>query len=140
MIRLALTLVIGSTILLGLPSCKKAVDNIQKNAAYDIMTQGQWKVTKFEKSSASILPEYSGYLFQFYENGVVIARKQDAPDVSGVWSASTTVLSITASFPGQSDPLKRFNGTWLITKITATIVEGVNGEGAEPLIVGLMKI
>jgi hypothetical protein len=140
MIRYALIILMGSGFLFGLPSCKKAVDNIQKNAAYDIITKGQWKVTKFEKGTASILPEYADYVFQFYENDVVTAFKPGSPDINGVWSASTENLSITTSFPGQSDPLKRFNGTWLITKITETTVEGINGANAEPYTVALIKI
>ncbi len=142
MIRSALILLLAAGLLAGLPSCKKAVDNIQMNAAYDIVTKGQWRVTKFEKGTTpvSILPEYAGYVFQFYENGVVTAFKTGSTDVNGTWSARTETLSLTASFPGQDDPLQRFNGTWLITKITENTVEGINGENAEPYTVALQKI
>lgn len=140
MIRFAILILICTLLLNTTSGCKKAVDNIQKNAAYEIITQGQWKVTKFEKSSVSIQAEYEGYLFQFYRNGVVTAFNSGLTNADGTWSAGAETLSITADFPGQADPLKRLNGTWIITKITATSVEGINGGGAEPLAITLKKI
>ncbi len=139
MTRYFFLLIISCSLLSGLSSCKKAVDKIQENAIFEIITKGQWIVAKFEKGGSSILPEYTDYVFQFYKNGVVSAMKTGSPNVDGQWSVSTETLSISATFPGAADPIKRFNGTWLITKIEENLVEGVNAGGLEPFVVAFMK-
>jgi hypothetical protein len=121
------------------PSCKKAVDNIQQNAINDIITNGRWTVTRFEAAGVSKTAEYAGFEFQFFDNGVVTAFKDGSSNVNGKWSANIENITVTAEFPGQGDPLKRFNTIWFITRITETIVQARASVAGEEYILGLLK-
>lgn len=120
-------------------SCKKAVDNIQQNAIYDIITNGRWTVSRFEVAGVSKTSEYAGFEFQFFSNGVVTAFKNGSSNVNGNWNASVENLTITSEFPGQGDPLKRFNTVWFITRTTETTVQARASVAGEEYILGLLK-
>ena len=125
---------------LGFSSCKKAVDNAQENAAFEIITNGQWQVTKFDVGTTPKLSEYSGFIFQFYNTGIVKAMKTGNPDIDGNWSVRTDVAAINSNFPGQGDPLKRFNGTWLLTKTTETTVQAIKDDAGVTYTLALKKL
>jgi hypothetical protein len=127
-------------ILLASFACKKAVDQVQQNALYDIITNGRWKVTKFDVGTTPKQAEYEGYEFQFYSNGVVKAFKSGSPDVNGTWDSNIDNLTITSNFPGTTDPLKRFNGIWFITRTTEVTVQAVKSEGTEEYSLALRKL
>jgi len=120
-------------------SCKKAVDNIQQNAIFDIITNGRWTVSRFDVAGASKTSEYSGFEFQFFSNGVVTAFKELNPNVNGTWNASVENLTITSEFPGQADPLRRFNTVWFITRTTETTVQARASVAGEEFVLGLLK-
>ena len=135
-----LSLLLGAVFLLNIsPSCKKAVDNIQQNAIYDIITNGRWTVSRFEVAGVSKTSEYAGFEFQFFSNGVVTAIKDGSSNVNGNWSANIENITITSEFPGQGDPLKRFNTVWFITRTTETTVQARASVLGEEYILGLLK-
>jgi hypothetical protein len=120
-------------------SCKKAVDNIQQNAIYEIITNGRWTVSRFDVAGVAKKNDYTGYEFQFFSNGVVTAFKESNSDINGNWSASIENLTITSEFPGQGDPLRRFNTVWFITRTTETTVQARASVAGEEYILGLLK-
>ncbi len=128
------------SLVVGLGSCKKAVDNAQENAAFEIITNGQWVVTKFDVGTEPKLSEYNGFVFQFFNTGVVKAMKSGNPDIDGNWSVRTDVAAINSNFPGQGDPLRRFNGTWLLTRTTETTVQAIKDEAGVTYTLGLRKL
>jgi hypothetical protein len=121
-------------------SCKKAVDKAIENAAYEIITNGRWEIVKFEIGTTSLLTEYEPFEFQFYKSGVVTAYLPGSPNVNGTWLGKEDILAIESSFPGVNDPLKRLNGTWLITGVTEVSVRGTRTEGSDVYTLWLKKI
>jgi hypothetical protein len=133
-------LILMVTIVSSLFSCKKAVDTVQQNVAFDIITNGQWIVTRFDVGTTPKSSEYADFVFQFFSNGVVTAKKAGNPDINGNWSVRTDVAAINSNFPGQEDPLRRFNGTWLLTRTTETTVQAIRDEAGQTLTLGLRKL
>lgn len=125
---------------LGSFSCQKAVLKAQENLLYDIITIGQWEVSKFDIGTTNILDQYAGYAFQFTRSGSVTAIKTGEANIAGTWAGNTETLSITSNFPVTINPLVRFNGVWLITKTTETTVQAYRVVGAETFYLGLKKI
>lgn len=121
-------------------SCKKAVDKAVKNAAYEIITNGRWSIVKFEIGTTSYLSEYAGFEFQFYKGGVVTAFLTGSPNVNGTWLGKEDILAIESNFPGADDPLKRLNGTWLITGATEVSVRGTQTIGSDVYTLWLKKM
>ncbi len=102
-------------ILLAVPfSCKKYIQQQEQNALVKLVTQGTWRVTGYKDHDSSITASFSGYSFQFNENGTVygILNQQQTP---GTWSADVSAKSITSNFPSASYPLNMLNYTWIIT-------------------------
>ncbi len=120
-------------------SCKKVVDDIQENAIIDIITNGRWTVSLFSVAGVSKTTEYNGFEFQFFSNGIVTAFKQSNPNVNGTWAANVNNVTITSEFPGQGEPLKRFNAVWFITRTTETTVQARASVGGEEYFLGLLK-
>jgi hypothetical protein len=123
-----------------LSGCKKAVDKAVENAAYEIITNGRWSIIKMEKGTTSLLAEYASYEFQFYKGGVVTAYLTGSPNTNGTWLGKEDVLAIESNFPGVDNPLKRLNGTWLITGATEVSVKGTRTEGSDVYTLWLKKI
>ncbi len=123
----------------GSASCKKAVDKAEENAAYEIITNGRWAITRFDIGATSLLTEYTPYEFQFFRGGVVAAYIPGSPNVNGTWVGKEDILAIESNFPGADNPLKRLNGLWLITGATQTSVKGTRTEGSDVYTLWLSK-
>jgi hypothetical protein len=95
-------------------ACKKLVQKQEENEAISIITDGTWIVESYTNSGGNLTASFSGYIFQFYENGTVIGSVGNI-DTSGTWSANVTNYSITSNFPGAAAPLGRLNAIWQIT-------------------------
>ena len=121
-------------------SCKKAVDKIQENAIFDIITNGRWVVTKFDVGTTPSLADYNGYEFQFFRNGVVTAFRSGSPDVNGTWQGNPQNLSINSNFPGAGLPLDRFNGVWFITRTTENTVDAFKTVGTQEYKLALQRL
>jgi hypothetical protein len=98
----------------SLPSCKKYIQQQEKNAILQIMTTGVWYVTEYKQNSTDITSTFSGYVFKFDANGTVTGIKGGV-STTGSWSANISALTISSDFPGAGDPLKELNETWKIT-------------------------
>src|SRR5918993_3997090 len=120
------------TLLLLLASCsKEKKQEIQTNLVIQAMTNGQWKVSSYNKGGTDITSEFSSYKFQFYSNLTVDAIKTGVVEKSGTWNADADAQTITSNFVGVTDPLVHLNGTWKITSTTWTSVnatQNVSGE------------
>ena len=95
-------------------SCKKYVQQQEKNAALAIITDGLWYVSGYQQNDSDITASFSGYLFKFDANSTVTGTKNSV-STPGVWSVDIASQSITTSFPTAGDPLKKLNETWKIT-------------------------
>jgi hypothetical protein len=120
------------TLLLLLASCsKEKKQEIQENLVIQAMTNGQWKVSSFNKGGTDITTEFNLYKFQFYTNLTVDAIKSGVVEKSGTWNADANAHTITSNFAAVSEPLANLNGTWTITSTTWTSVNAtqtVSGE------------
>jgi hypothetical protein len=95
-------------------SCKKAIENKQRDILIDAITNGQWEVQQYIEGTVDITYQFYGYRFQFEENGAVHAMFGTVTD-DGTWTGDINNYSITSQFPGVGDPLKKLNGTWKLT-------------------------
>ncbi len=117
--------------LLLLPSCKKTVAKAQENALMDLITNGQWKVTRYNKGASNITPDFADYKFQFRSNGTVEAIRNGSIEKAGTWAGNVTTKTIDSYFADANEALTLLNGTWQVNKTSTTFVESsqqVNGE------------
>jgi hypothetical protein len=120
-------------------SCRKAVEQAQKNIIIDAMTNGRWYVEQYKENSTDVTGDFFGYEFQFYENGNVDGIKTPVTK-SGTWSSDITNYTITASFPANAgDTLRRLNYTWKITDSYLNYVEAKTTTGNGDNILHLRK-
>ena len=103
-------------------SCKKYVQQQEKNAALSIMTNGYWYVSGYKIKDSDITASFSGYLFKFDANSTVTGSLGNI-SVTGQWSDDIQARTITANFPGAGQPLVNLNATW---KITDSYVDSVS--------------
>jgi hypothetical protein len=95
-------------------SCKKLVQQQEQNAAINIITDGVWYVQMYNQDSIDITNSFSGYVFQFKQDGTVTGTK-DSIATTGTWSANITNRTITSNFPSAPSPLNKLNSVWKIT-------------------------
>jgi hypothetical protein len=95
-------------------SCKKYVQQQEENALVDIVTQGNWRITGYTDHSHDITDSFSGYTFQFNENGTLYTVKF-GQQTNGTWSADIGNKTITSNFPTASYPITLLNHVWTIT-------------------------
>jgi hypothetical protein len=101
-------------ILFSFSSCKKLIEDKQKDALLELITSGQWHVESFTEGTSSITTEFQGYNFQFTEDGSVYGNL-GTQIIPGTWSGDISNYSISSNFPDAPDPVKKLNGTWRIT-------------------------
>lgn len=112
-------------------SCKETIEDAKEDAVIKIMVSGQWSVSSYNRGTTSETAQFSGYRFQFYENGTVAALKNGVVEKTGTWVGHTADLSITSNFTTNTLPLSLLNGKFQITNSGQTFVEAkmtVNGE------------
>jgi hypothetical protein len=95
-------------------SCKKAIENKQRDILIDAITNGQWIVQKYIEATVDITLDFYGYRFKFDENGTVNALYGLAL-YPGTWQGDINNYSITSEFPNATDPLRKLNGVWKLT-------------------------
>lgn len=94
-------------------SCEKLVEDKQRDALEQLITNGQWHVESYLEGTNQVTQEFEGFNFQFTVEGTVYGHK-DSSVVAGSWSGDIENYSITSNFPNAENPLKRLNGTWKI--------------------------
>ncbi len=95
-------------------SCKKYIQQQEQNALVKLVTQGTWRVTGYLDNDSNITASFTGYAFQFNENGTVYALLNQQ-QTDGTWTADIDAKSITSNFPAAPYPLSKLNYTWTIT-------------------------
>ncbi|MEO6315889.1 MAG: hypothetical protein ABIU63_17860 [Chitinophagaceae bacterium] len=138
-IKYLLTVLAFACCILGTFSCKKAIEDKQKSIIVDAMTNGHWYVQQYKENTADVTDEFTGYEFQFYENGNVDGIKNTIVK-SGTWTTDISAYTISATFPANaSDTLKRLNYTWKITDSYLDYVEAKTSTGSGENILHLKK-
>lgn len=120
-----------SILTLCIASCAKTIEATKEDLVIKAMTDGQWRVTKFIKSSADITTNFSPYKFQFRANNTVEALMNASIETTGSWNADAAARTISSSFTNANATVSLLNGTWQITNNSWTFVEAtqsVNGE------------
>ena len=105
-------------------SCKKNVENKQKDLLIAAMTDGVWLVDFYSENNIDITSYFGGYEFRFVENGVVTGTKNSII-TNGTWTGDFNTQTITSNFPNATDPIAKLNGTW---KIVDSYVDYVKSE------------
>jgi hypothetical protein len=106
-------LLVALMMIISLAGCKKIKENIQEKRALDIITNGQWKVSRFNSSTTDHTADFAGYSFQFKSNETVDAIKNSAVQKTGAWYPDATNYRISATFPSDAiQPLPLLNGVW----------------------------
>ena len=130
---------IAVLLLISSVSCKKLVEQQQKNIIVNAVTNGHWFVEQYKQDSTDLTPAFAGYEFQFYENGNVDGIKNSLTQ-TGTWSTDIPTYTITATFTGAaSDTLKLLNHTWKITDSYLDYVEAKTSTGTGNNILHLRK-
>jgi hypothetical protein len=99
---------------ISISSCKKLVQKQEENEAIEIITNGVWTVQQYTENGTDITSSFSGYVFQFKQDGTVVGTK-DSVSTTGTWSADVNNYTITSNFPSVGNPLNRLNSVWKIT-------------------------
>lgn len=108
----------------SLSSCKKIIEEQQKNAFLEVMTNGHWHVESYSEGTTDITTLFSGYNFKFEEDGTVTGINGNT-NSRGSWVGDIENYTINSNFPDAGDPLRKLNGVW---KITNTKLDFVNAE------------
>src|SRR5271156_5433743 len=96
-------------------SCKKFIQQQEQNAIVNLVTKGQWRITGYiDHQTDTLTNDFSGYLFQFNENGTVYGILY-GQQTSGTWTADVSTKSITSNFPSATYPISLLNHTWTVT-------------------------
>lgn len=116
-----------------LSGCEKnIIETIQEDLVIKAMTDGQWRVTRFQRDAADVTASFAPYKFQFRSDKSVEALNNGAVESTGSWSADAGAKTIASSFSSNTAAtLQLLNGTWHITKNNWTFVEAtqtVNNE------------
>lgn len=116
-----------------LTGCEKTiVETIQEDLVIKAMTDGQWRVSRFQQDAADVTAAFAPYKFQFRSDKSVEAINNGAVESTGSWSADAAAKTIASSFSNSAAAtLQLLNGTWRITKNSWTFVEAtqtVNNE------------
>lgn len=121
-------------------SCKKAIENKEKQLVLDAMTTGRWYVELYTANTADITGQFTGYEFQFYDNNKVDALYGTVTKSTGGWTPDISSYTITASFPANAgDTLLRLNYTWKLTDSYTDYVEAKTTTPAGDNILHLRK-
>jgi len=97
-------------------SCKKAIEQQQRNIIIDAMTSGTWLVQQYKENTTDVTGEFLGYEFKFNKDYTVDGIKNSLPRGSGTWTTDISNYTISATFrTDANDTLKRLTDTWKIT-------------------------
>lgn len=120
-------------------SCAKTIEAAKEDLVIKAMTDGQWRVTKFTKSTTDVTSNFSPYKFQFKTNNTVDAINNASTESTGAWTADATNRTISSSFTNANATVSLLNGTWQITNNSWTFVEATQSVNGEVLTLRLDK-
>ncbi|HKP32992.1 MAG TPA: hypothetical protein VJT83_09700 [Chitinophagaceae bacterium] len=125
-----LLLIISLFLITVCSSCKKFIEKQKEKTVLDAMTDGRWYVFQYQTPTSDVTYEFSGYEFQFYDNGTVKGFLNTAV-TDGTWSGDVNAETITANFPSATIPVSRLNGVWKITDSYLDAVTAYNRVGVD---------
>ena len=123
---------------IGFAHCSKTKEKLAQDFVVKAMTSGRWLVQVFKESSTDVTSEFTGYEFQFYENGTVQGINGTSI-TTGTWVGNATELTIYSNFPVANDTIKRLNDTWKIKNNTMSMVEANPSSGSRIAYLKLVK-
>lgn len=115
---------------LAITCCKKTIEEKKEDLIISAITNGRWLVQDFKENGTDFTADFSGYEFQFYDNGTVEGIKVTTVH-KGSWQSNTSALTITANFSTAGDPIKKLNAVWKITDsywdkvVATTVIDGL---------------
>jgi hypothetical protein len=95
-------------------SCKKIIEEKQKDRFISVMTNGEWYVDAYMEGTVAMTDLFTGYTFKFEENGTVTSLNGPVK-VDGTWTGDIANYSINSNFPSADNPVRKLNGSWRIT-------------------------
>lgn len=123
-----------------LPACKKTIDRIKEDMVMKAMTDGEWKITSFNRDNVNITADFATYKFKYYSNKTVDAINNGTVEQTGTWDGNASAMTTWANFPGAVYPLSLINGSWQITNNSWTFVEATQSAGGHVSKMRLDKI
>ena len=96
------------------------VDNLCEEAESNIRG-GSWTVSKFVSGNDSFSDEFSGYFFQFKDEGELIAFNSDK-EFKGNWSLVNNCEKIPISIDGDA-VLNQINGDWQLVLVSKELLK-----------------
>lgn len=127
------------TLLLCLAGCQKVKESIQEKLIMDFITNGHWKITRYQQGIFDRTAEFNAYKFKFRNNEKIDALKNDVVESTGVWKGDQTNYTIYSNFPTTIQPLSLLNATWTITNGGETFVEANTSINGEPRLLRIEK-
>lgn len=119
--------------------CKKIKEDLGMKFIIAAMTDGRWLVDKFTDSNEDIAASFTGYEFQFTEDGKVYGYYNGTQVGAGTWVGDVNNLTIQSNFPGAAEPLVRLNDRWKITNNTTKLVEATPFNSSRTAYLKLVK-
>ncbi len=120
-------------------SCKKFIEQQQQNAIVDLVTKGDWRVTRYiNDENRDLTDSLSNYIFHFNKDGTVYGV-QFGQQTNGTWSADVGTKSITSAFPAAPYPVTLLNYTWIVTDSYTDSVAAKTMVGAGVNVLSLKK-
>ena len=95
-------------------SCRKFIEKQKQQVAENIITDGNWRVSRYVSGDSDLTAAFNGYLFQFKDNGTVDGI-MGSQIITGTWSADIASRTISSGFPAGKLPVSLLNYTWKIT-------------------------
>ena len=136
--KVFLLFIIVAVTLTTLFSCKKVIEEKQKDLFISTMTEGEWYVESYMEGTIAITEQFADYVFQFKDDGTVTGIKgQDK--VYGTWIGDIANYSISSNFPSAENPVRKLNGSWKITNTKTGFVHAEMTIGADKNILQLKK-
>lgn len=112
-------------------SCRKIKEQIQEDLIIKAITDGVWRITKYNKGGTDMTADFASYRFQFYMNYTVEAINSGTIETRGTWQPNVPTRIVTITFSNAPPLLNLLNGPWQITRNSLTFAEAtqtINGE------------
>lgn len=119
-------------------SCKKIIEDKQKDLFISAMTEGEWYVESYMEGTIEITEQFIDFAFQFKDDGTVTSIKGQEK-IYGTWTGDIANYSISSNFPLAENPVRKLNGSWKITNTKTGFVHAEMTTGADKRILQLKK-
>lgn len=107
--------------ILGLVSCKKALDKIKEQEIVNAITNGTWIVSKFVENTTNTTADFNGWETIYYDNGTFTSTKTGEPTVNGTWAGNASNWTFTITYNTTPPvPLTKLAGVWTVTRAVST--------------------